>query len=188
MTQPYSWFVLTHTHNYNMTNHITKSHEERNLEVVPDVKYDCEVFPSLRRWEHCWSIEVPFWSFSTRHLCCSFVLENAILAFGNGSDVKTGASQPGVSSPAMDNQNPHLATTTPGILMETEQNTLRAQIPAQVRWDGWTIQTEIGRAAMKRQLCLELSRFTCRWVGLFVFLSREQQTGGIYIICIIQKA
>lgn len=143
---------------------------------------------SLRWWEQCWSIEVPFWSFSTQHPCCSCVLENAILAFGNGSDVKTGASQPGMPSPAMDNQSPHLATTTPGILMETEQNTLRAQIPAQVRWDGWTIQTEIERAAMKRELCLELSRFTCRWVGLFVFLSRQQQTGGIYIICIIQKA
>uniref|UniRef100_A0A3Q3IT96 GDNF/GAS1 domain-containing protein n=1 Tax=Monopterus albus TaxID=43700 RepID=A0A3Q3IT96_MONAL len=66
------------------------------------------------------------------HLCCSCVLGNAILAFGNGSDVKTSASQPGMSSPAADNQSPHLATTAPGVSMETEQNILRAQIPTQV--------------------------------------------------------
>ncbi|XP_035529527.1 GDNF family receptor alpha-4a [Morone saxatilis] len=59
-------------------------------------------------------------------------LKNAILAFGNGSDVKTGSSQPGMPSPATDNQSPHLATTAPGVSMETEQNILRAQIPTQV--------------------------------------------------------
>ncbi|KAF3700801.1 GDNF family receptor alpha-4 [Channa argus] len=59
-------------------------------------------------------------------------LKNAILAFGNGSDVKTSASQPGMSSPATDNQSPHLATTAPGISLETEQNNQRAQIPTQV--------------------------------------------------------
>uniref|UniRef100_A0A3B5L7M9 GDNF family receptor alpha 4a n=1 Tax=Xiphophorus couchianus TaxID=32473 RepID=A0A3B5L7M9_9TELE len=59
-------------------------------------------------------------------------LKNAILAFGNGSDVKTGASQPGMSSPATDSHSPHLATTAPGVSMETEQNVLRAQIPTQV--------------------------------------------------------
>lgn len=75
-------------------------------------------------------------SFSAQPLSCSRVLENAILAFGNGSDVKTGASQPGVPSPATDNHSPHLATTTPGAIVETEQNTLRAQIPAQVRQTG----------------------------------------------------
>ena len=64
------------------------------------------------------------------------VPENAIQAFGNGSDVKTGASQPGMPSPATDNQSPHLATTAPGVSMETEQNILRAQIPTQVRRDG----------------------------------------------------
>lgn len=68
--------------------------------------------------------------------CCSCVLENAILAFGNGSDVKTGASQPRMPSPATDNQIPFLATTAPGVSMETEQNILRAQIPTQVRQDG----------------------------------------------------
>lgn len=61
------------------------------------------------------------------------LLENAILAFGNGSDVKTGASQPGMPSPATDNQSPFLATTPPGVSMETEQSILRAQIPTQVR-------------------------------------------------------
>lgn len=68
--------------------------------------------------------------------CCWCVAENAILAFGNGSDVKTGASQPGMSSPATDSNSPHLATTAPGVSMETEQNVLRAQIPTQVRRDG----------------------------------------------------
>lgn len=78
-------------------------------------------------------------SCSSKHnkLCCSHLPENAILAFGNGSDVKTGASQPGMPSPATDNQSPHLATTTtPGVSMETEQNILRAQIPTQVRRNG----------------------------------------------------
>ncbi|TKS87232.1 GDNF family receptor alpha-4 [Collichthys lucidus] len=59
-------------------------------------------------------------------------LKNAIVAFGNGSDVKTDAGQPGMPSPATDNQSPHLATTAPGVSMETEQNILRAQIPTQV--------------------------------------------------------
>ncbi|XP_069392223.1 GDNF family receptor alpha-4a [Paralichthys olivaceus] len=59
-------------------------------------------------------------------------LKNSILAFGNGSDVKTGAGQPGMPSPATDNQSPFLATTAPGVSMETEQNILRAQIPTQV--------------------------------------------------------
>ncbi|XP_037652743.1 GDNF family receptor alpha-4a isoform X1 [Sebastes umbrosus] len=62
----------------------------------------------------------------------NFCLKNAMLAFGNGSDSKTGASQPGMPSPATDNQIPHSATTAPGVSMETEQNILRAQIPTQV--------------------------------------------------------
>lgn len=49
--------------------------------------------------------------------------------------MKTGASQPGMPSPATDNQGPHLGTTAPGVSMETEQNILRAQIPTQVRRD-----------------------------------------------------
>ncbi|XP_029972251.1 GDNF family receptor alpha-4-like [Salarias fasciatus] len=56
-------------------------------------------------------------------------LKNAILAFGNGSDVKTG--QPGIPSPAADSLSPNLATTGPGVSMETEQSILRAQIPTQ---------------------------------------------------------
>ncbi|KAF0022034.1 hypothetical protein F2P81_025712 [Scophthalmus maximus] len=58
--------------------------------------------------------------------------ENAIVAFGNGSDVKTDDSQPAMPSPATDKQSPFLATTAPGVSMETEQNILRAQIPTQV--------------------------------------------------------
>lgn len=89
------------------------------------------------RWqEQCKRDKLPVMSLLKWRLCCTPVLENAILAFGNGSDVKTSASQPGMSSPATDNQSPHLATTAPGISMETEQNILRAQIPTQVRRDG----------------------------------------------------
>lgn len=69
--------------------------------------------------------------------CCSCVAENAILAFGNGSDVKTGAIQPRMPSPATDTQSQHLANTTPGIAMETEQKVLQSQIPTQVRRAGW---------------------------------------------------
>lgn len=60
--------------------------------------------------------------------------ENAIQAFGNGSDVKTG--QPGTSTPASHPQSPQLSTSTAGAMAEPEQNTLRAQIPAQVRGHG----------------------------------------------------
>ncbi|KAM6961243.1 GDNF family receptor alpha-4a [Aplochiton taeniatus] len=59
-------------------------------------------------------------------------LKNAILAFGNGTEVKTSASQPGMPSPATENHSQRLATTTAGITMETEQNILRVQIPTQV--------------------------------------------------------
>lgn len=132
-------------------------------------------------------MKLPVISFSTRRLCCSCVLENAILAFGNGSDVKTGGSQPGMPSPAMDNQSPHLATTTPGVLMETEQNTLRAQIPAQVRQDGSFVQSK-QRGANGNGLAQNWVALFCRWLGVFVLSCREQRTGGIYIICIIQTA
>lgn len=64
------------------------------------------------------------------------LLENAIQAFGNGSDVKTGAGPPGTSPPVTDRQNPPLPTGTTGGMVEPEQNTARAQIPAQVRAEG----------------------------------------------------
>ncbi|KAK6304924.1 hypothetical protein J4Q44_G00255100 [Coregonus suidteri] len=81
-------------------------------------------------------------------------LKKAMLAFGNGTDKQssTGASnQPGMPSPALATLNNHiqrLATTVPGITMETKQNVLRAQIPTQVNendrlWGGdgedWTL-------------------------------------------------
>lgn len=47
--------------------------------------------------------------------------------------MKTGAGQPGTSTPVTDRQNPQLPTGTVGVIAEPEQNTLRAQIPAQVR-------------------------------------------------------
>ncbi|KAM9777417.1 GDNF family receptor alpha-4a [Neosynchiropus ocellatus] len=56
-------------------------------------------------------------------------LKNAILAFGNGSDVKTGAGQ--ATTPTDNHIRPQLASTAPGVTMETEQNVLRAQIPTQ---------------------------------------------------------
>ncbi|RVE56945.1 hypothetical protein OJAV_G00211300, partial [Oryzias javanicus] len=59
-------------------------------------------------------------------------LKNAILAFGNGSDVKTSENQPGMPSPAADSHSPHFSTAAPGVSMETEHNVLRAQIPTQV--------------------------------------------------------
>lgn len=90
------------------------------------------------------------------------LLENAILAFGNGSDVKTSASQPGMPSPATDNQSPFLATTAPGVSMETEQNILRAQIPTQVRRE-----REVG----KKQ--------RCETVGLMEPLRSEVEHGFV---------
>ncbi|XP_046872928.1 GDNF family receptor alpha-4a [Hypomesus transpacificus] len=59
-------------------------------------------------------------------------LRNAIQAFGNGTEGKPGASQPGTPSAAPDNRIQHLATTNPGVTMETEQSILRAQIPTQL--------------------------------------------------------
>ncbi|XP_072313637.1 GDNF family receptor alpha-4a [Eucyclogobius newberryi] len=59
-------------------------------------------------------------------------LKNAILAFGNSSDGRSGSSQPGMASLAPGNQNPHLVTVAPRVSMETEQSILRAQIPTQV--------------------------------------------------------
>lgn len=116
-----------------VANHNQKSYagekSKRTLEVMTHVKMiKVSWFFSMNV-----SIKLPVVSV---YLGCSFVPENAIQAFGNGSDVKTGASQPGVSSPATDNHSPHLATTAPGIAMETEQNILRAQIPTQVRREG----------------------------------------------------
>lgn len=100
------------------------------------------------------------------------VLENAILAFGNGSDVKTSASQPGMSSPATDNQSPNLATTAPGISMETEQNILRAQIPTQVRRDG---RLKMWCTTFSKQGSTNIDSFTQNWViwlkiGVFALL------------------
>ncbi|CAB1317979.1 unnamed protein product, partial [Coregonus sp. 'balchen'] len=63
--------------------------------------------------------------------------KKAVLAFGNGTDKQSssGASnQPDMPSPALATLNNHiqrLATTVPGITMETKQNVLRAQIPTQ---------------------------------------------------------
>lgn len=47
--------------------------------------------------------------------------------------MKTGAAQPATSTPASDRGGPQLTTSTAGAVLEAEQNTLRAQIPAQVR-------------------------------------------------------
>lgn len=69
------------------------------------------------------------------NLILLFHAENAISAFGNGSDVKTSESQQGMPSPAADSHSPHFSTAAPGVSMETEHNVLRAQIPTQVRWD-----------------------------------------------------
>lgn len=69
--------------------------------------------------------------------------ENAIMAFGNGSDFRTGAqgqaggsitSQEGGPSASTEQQQqgPKATTGIAGISTGTEPNTLRAQIPAQV--------------------------------------------------------
>lgn len=47
--------------------------------------------------------------------------------------MKTGGGQAGTSTPASDRQNPQLSSGTAGPVEDPEQNTLRAQIPAQVR-------------------------------------------------------
>lgn len=47
--------------------------------------------------------------------------------------MKTGGGQAGTSTPANDRQNPQLSSSTAGPVEDPEQNTLRAQIPAQVR-------------------------------------------------------
>lgn len=106
-------------------------------------------------------------SFSAQLLCHFSVPENAILAFGNGSDVKTGASQAGMASPATDQHSTYFASTTPGVIMETEQNTLRAQIPAQVRWDDVTCGPN-KRALMEMALLRTGSHYTADSLGVFV--------------------
>lgn len=47
--------------------------------------------------------------------------------------MKTGGGQAGTSTPASDGQNPQLSSGTAGPVEDPEQNTLRAQMPAQVR-------------------------------------------------------
>lgn len=77
--------------------------------------------------------------------------ENAILAFGNGSDFRTGApGQAGGSSPGQaggpsaatqqqqQQQGPQATTGGASVPTETEPNRLRAQIPAQVSEGGRT--------------------------------------------------
>ncbi|XP_077419708.1 GDNF family receptor alpha-4a [Vanacampus margaritifer] len=72
-----------------------------------------------------------------REQCASFLaffhdnicLTKAIAAFGNSSDVKTGAAP---SSPDADGADAPRATGVPDVSVETAQNILRAQIPTQV--------------------------------------------------------
>lgn len=47
--------------------------------------------------------------------------------------MKTGGGQVGTSTPASNRLNPQLSSGTAGPVDDPEQNTLRAQIPAQVR-------------------------------------------------------
>lgn len=90
--------------------------------------------------------------------------------------MKTGASQPGMPSPATDNQSPHLATTAPGVSMETEQNILRAQIPTQVRRDGRLKKS----CAFSKQRGTDGDGLTLNWVALL------QITRGVCFI--LQRA
>uniref|UniRef100_A0A674MCF2 GDNF family receptor alpha 4a n=1 Tax=Takifugu rubripes TaxID=31033 RepID=A0A674MCF2_TAKRU len=84
----------------------------------------CSCVASGNHREHCGD----FLAFFHDNIC----LKNAIQAFGNGSDVKTGAGPPGTSPPVTDRQNPPVPSGTTGGMVEPEQNTARAQIPAQV--------------------------------------------------------
>ena len=59
--------------------------------------------------------------------------ENAIQAFGNGSEVKTGGEAAGTSTPAGAGRSPQLSSSTAGVMLEAELSTRRAQTPAQVR-------------------------------------------------------
>ncbi|TSW48765.1 GDNF family receptor alpha-4 [Bagarius yarrelli] len=64
-------------------------------------------------------------------------LKNAILAFGNDSDSKSTANQPGAASPKTNNPNQPLATstittTTISINAESQQNIFHPQIPTQM--------------------------------------------------------
>ncbi|XP_077477700.1 GDNF family receptor alpha-4-like isoform X2 [Stigmatopora argus] len=61
-------------------------------------------------------------------------LKKAILAFGNSSEVKTGAgeSAPNPLNPAPDDRGSPRATAIPAVSVETAQNSLRAEIPTQI--------------------------------------------------------
>lgn len=67
----------------------------------------------------------------------SLQTENAILAFGNDTDLKSATNQaPGSSTNAYNQMlvtSTETTTTTIGAAMETEQNILRPQMPTQVQ-------------------------------------------------------
>lgn len=100
----------------------------------------------------CWQNPNPFWKKDTseresqlRHDCLpnssdslpSFQTENAILAFGNDTDLKSATNQAPGSNTNTYNQilvtSTETTTTTIGSGMETEQNILRPQMPTQVQ-------------------------------------------------------
>lgn len=66
----------------------------------------------------------------------SFQTENAILAFGNDTDLKSATNQAPGSNTNTYNQivvsSTEVTTTTIGAAMETEQSILRPQMPTQV--------------------------------------------------------
>lgn len=67
----------------------------------------------------------------------SLQTENAILAFGNDTDLKSATNQAPGSNTNLYNQvlvtSTETTTTTIGSAMETEQNILRPQMPTQVQ-------------------------------------------------------
>ncbi|XP_026868894.2 GDNF family receptor alpha-4a [Electrophorus electricus] len=71
------------------------------------------------------------------HFHDNMCLKNAILAFGNDSDPRSAAQQPGASSPNTITPNQHLGTSTAtavtiGISGDTQQNVLHPQMPTQM--------------------------------------------------------
>uniref|UniRef100_A0A8C9RZM6 GDNF family receptor alpha 4a n=2 Tax=Scleropages formosus TaxID=113540 RepID=A0A8C9RZM6_SCLFO len=80
----------------------------------------CSCSASGNQREQC----VEFLNYFTDNVC----LKNAILAFGNGTDLNSTPNQLGQPNPVTDSEDP---ATTPPLVMETEQNLLSILIPSQ---------------------------------------------------------
>ncbi|XP_026789077.3 GDNF family receptor alpha-4a [Pangasianodon hypophthalmus] len=89
----------------------------------------CSCAASGNHREQCYDFLINF----HENIC----LKNAILAFGNDTDSKSAANQPGAASPRNNTPNQRLATstittTTISVNVESQQNIFHPQIPTQM--------------------------------------------------------